>query len=225
MRKLILLDDHLLFLDTLKVALGRHHGFDVVGVAQVEQFYPAIEREKPDLVVIDVMLGESNGAAVLRELRRRNIRVPALMLTLLDNLTFVREAFEAGADGYALKSQPLSEILTAIGTVADGARYIAPALGSIPESDPARRQQHEGDHPFDRLSRREREVLGLIIAGASSRSIARDLSISVKTVETHRTHINRKLDVRSPAELIRVAALKGMLTSAGSKTIPDPEER
>ena len=114
--------------------------------------------------------------------------------------------------GYALKEQPLAEIVDAMRKAAAGERYLSPRLGPVPTV--RTRAPQEGRDPaagLDQLSRREREIFCLIIQGTSSRDIAQSLCISLKTVETHRSHINRKLGVHSPAELIRLAALKGLL--------------
>lgn len=127
---------------------------------------------------------------------------------------FVREALDAGALAYVLKNQPLSEVLEAFSLAARGLRYLAPRLsldGQKESGAPSEADSAPGG-VLGRLSKREREVFNQILRGAAnSREIARSLCISLKTVETHRSHVNRKLDVHSPAELIRVAALAGLL--------------
>jgi two-component system, NarL family, response regulator NreC len=215
MTRVILLDDHQLFLDSLSFALQQVAGFTVAGVTTARQLYTLLETAKPDLIVLDLLLDDTDGISVLWELRRRRVAAPTLVLTMLDSRTFVHDAFAAGATGYALKRQPLSDLLVALTDVAARTPYLPPSLGSIPEIVPSHTPQEE--QPFAQLSRREREVCGRILAGASSRSIARDLAISLKTVETHRTHINRKLEIRSAAELIRIAALKGLLPGTSAR--------
>jgi two-component system response regulator NreC len=221
MTRLVLLDDHRLFLDSFKVALAQEGSFTVVGDStEASAAYAAIEAEKPDILITDLMLNETDGVAVARELTRRGLHTKVLILTMHSNRVFVGDAFDAGVRGYAIKEQPLPEIMEAIRMVASGTRYISPALGAIPEVLPEGSAHRRNADAFDRLSRREREIFCRIIDGLSSRDIARALSISIKTVETHRSHINRKLDVRSPSELIRVAALKGLLAGRG---ISSPE--
>jgi DNA-binding NarL/FixJ family response regulator len=212
MIRIALLDDHRLFLDSLKLALTQQGSFAVVGEAtDADGIYPILEAEKPDVLLTDLMLNNTDGISVARELRRREWTVKVLVLTMHWNRVFVGDAFAAGIRGYALKEQPLPEIMEAIRLVASGSRYIAPALGPMPEARPEGATTGRPVDAFERLSRREREIFCRIVEGLSSRDIARTLSISIKTVETHRSHINRKLDVRSPSELIRVAALKGLL--------------
>jgi DNA-binding NarL/FixJ family response regulator len=137
-----------------------------------------------------------------------------------ENTIFVRDALDAGAQGYALKEQPLAEVVEAMRVVERGGRYLAPSLGPLPIN--AKHARKSGGAEPDRLSRREREIFDLIIEGRSSRDIATALTISLKTVETHRAHINKKLGVRSPAELIRVAALRGLVVAPGAKGPSDP---
>lgn len=218
--RVLLVDDHQAFRESFRIALWHEASISVVGEASTgRQVYPLVESEKPDLVVVDLMLKDTDGVSVARELARRGVVARTMILTMHTNALFVRDAFEAGVHGYALKEQPLSEIIEAMRVSAAGDRYISPRLGPIPipraRGSVGERSQYAG---LDQLSRREREIFGRIIQGLSSREIAQSLCISLKTVETHRSHINRKLGVHSPAELIRLAALKGLLTGQSGGT-------
>jgi len=209
----VLVDDHQAFRESFRIAIWHEASISVVGEASAaRQVYPLVEAEKPDLVVADLMLKDTDGVSVARELTRRGVTSRIMILTMHTNALFVRDAFDAGVHGYALKEQPLIEIIEAMRTSAAGDRYLSPRLGAIPlpraRSTVAERANSAG---LDQLSRREREIFCRIIQGLSSRDIATTLCISLKTVETHRSHINRKLGVHSPAELIRLAALKGLL--------------
>jgi DNA-binding NarL/FixJ family response regulator len=212
--RVILVDDHQAFRDSFKIALWHEASISVVGEASsARDVYPLVEQHKPDLLVADLMLKDTDGVSVARELARRGLPVRTMILTVHANALFVRDAFEAGVQGYALKEQPLSEIIAAMKMAVGGDRYLSPRLGPIPipraRATSSERAAYAG---LDQLSRREREIFGRIIQGLSSREIASSLCISLKTVETHRSHINRKLGVHSPAELIRLAALKGLLS-------------
>jgi DNA-binding NarL/FixJ family response regulator len=143
-----------------------------------------------------------------------------LILTNHTSTLFVNDAFRAGAHGYALKEQPLNEIIEAMRLVRSGERYMSPLLQQVrtpgaarPGPDLGATSGGGGAFGVEKLSAREREVFCQILQGVSSRDIARALCISLKTVETHRLHINRKLGVHSPAELIRLAALAGLVTA------------
>ncbi len=218
MMRVVLVDDHVAFRESFRIAIWHEASISVVGEASAaREVYPLVEAQKPDLVVADLMLKDTDGISVARELSRRGVATRLMLLTMHSNALFVRDAFEAGVIGYALKEQPLAEIIEAMKQVATGERYLSARLGQIPlpraRASVSERASYAG---LDQLSRREREIFGRIIQGLSSREIATSLCISLKTVETHRSHINRKLGVHSPAELIRLAALKGLL--AGQPT-------
>jgi two-component system response regulator NreC len=135
------------------------------------------------------------------------------MLTMHSSEFFVSRAFAAGVSGYAVKTQAPEEILDAIRTVARGETYLAPKFSHLfaHQSD-TRRAPVVSNSPLEELSRREREIFDLIVRGFTNEGMAGTLSISVKTVETHRSHINRKLRVHSTGELIRLAALHGLIS-------------
>jgi DNA-binding NarL/FixJ family response regulator len=213
--RVLLVDDHRVFLDSFRLALTKQSSMDVVGQsASAAEARTLVDALRPDLMVLDLMLGDTDAVSLTRQLRETERALKIIVLTVHDNSLFVRDAFDAGVNGYALKEQPLAEVVEAMRVVERGGRYLAPALAGIPIGDAARvlrRSGGNGGAEHDRLSRREREIFGLIVQGSSSRDIAAKLGISLKTVETHRAHINKKLGVRSPAELIRVAALQGLL--------------
>ena len=212
MMRVVLVDDHRVFLDSFRIALAQQSSIEVVGqAATAPEGRQLAERLEPDLLVLDLMLGDTDAVAFTRDLRRREIAAKIMILSVHDNSLFVRDALDAGAQGYALKDQPLAEVVEAMRVVEAGGRYLAPALGPLPAPRNGSGAGKLGRRPPDRLSHREREIFGLIVQGHSSRDIAGSLAISLKTVETHRAHINKKLGVRSPAELIRVAALQGLL--------------
>lgn len=212
--KVALVDGHKAFRESLKIALLHEASIQVIAEAgTAREIYGALEAEPPDLFVSEMMLTDTDGISVARELQRRGVVVPMMILTMHSNVLFVRDALEAGVQAYALKDEPLSEIIGAMRTAAQGRRYVSPLLGevAVPAKPGAARVANGTRAGLGRLSHREREVFCRIIQGFSSRDIADALCISLKTVETHRTHINRKLGVHSPAELIRLAAIQGLL--------------
>jgi DNA-binding NarL/FixJ family response regulator len=216
--RVIIIDDHQSFREAFKLAITEMASVSVVGEASTaREAYALIETTQPDLVIVDLSLKDSDGIALAHELKRRRITARIMILTMHSNGLFVREALEAGAQGYAVKEQPLAEIVEAMQTCVRGDRYLSPLVHPVPGSDEQVGTGDNGDSTFlERLSRREREIATHVIRGNSSQSIATFLCISLKTVETHRAHINRKLGVHSTAELIRLAAMKGLL--AGQPT-------
>ena len=133
-----------------------------------------------------------------------------LMLSMQDDPHYVREAFDAGASGYVLKEAADTEVVGAVRAIAAGERYVHPSLGArLFAADAAERRRAEEDP----LSDREREVLRLLALGHTNQEIAKMLFISVRTAETHRAHIMRKLGLGSRAELVRFALAEGLLES------------
>ena len=213
--QVVLIDDQQSFRESLQIALWHEAKISVLAHGDTaRQLYPIIEEKKPDVVILDVILKDTDGISAVRELHRRGLAPRSLILTSQANTLFVRDAFRAGADGYALKTQPLSEVVTAITATANGERYLSPQLPAVADAVSAERDiDMAAPLGIEKLSPREREVFCRIIQGDSTRAIARALCISLKTVETHRLHINRKLGVHSPGELIRFAALSGLMTA------------
>jgi DNA-binding NarL/FixJ family response regulator len=212
--RVILVDEHRAFRDSFRIALLQEVAVTVVGESDsARQLYSLVETEKPDLVISELMLADTDSISAARELHRRRLSTRLMLLTMYNNPLFVSDALDAGIAGYVLKDQPLAEVISAVRAVAAGETYVSPALAKdLPLGDRKQKGGNGGAAGLNRLSHREREVFCRISQGHSSQAIADALCISVKTVETHRTHINRKLGVRSPVELIRLAALQGLLT-------------
>jgi two-component system response regulator NreC len=215
--KVILVDDHHVFRTGLRAILASEADISVVGEAsEARQAYSLLDSAQPDLVVLDLTLPDGDGVAATREIIRREPRARVLILTMQTNEFFVSRAFAAGASGFAIKSQGPEEILQAIRAVAAGERYLSPRFAAKMADNSTGgtvlRDQANAD-PLEPLSRREREVCDLVLRGLSNQSIAEALCISIKTVETHRARINQKLGVHSTGQLIRLAALQGLISS------------
>jgi DNA-binding NarL/FixJ family response regulator len=215
--RVLIVDDHRSFRESFSLAITQMAAFSVVGEAgSVREACALVDTKQADLLVVDLSLKDSDGIALVHELKRRRIGLKVMMLTMHASSHFVREALDAGAQGYALKEQPLSEIIEAMRACARGDRYLCPLIKPAPAA-----ANGAGDGSFLRLlSHREREVALHVIQGSSSQGIADSLCISLKTVETHRAHINRKLGIHSSAELIRLAAMTGLLASQAVMPAP-----
>jgi DNA-binding NarL/FixJ family response regulator len=214
--RLLLVDDHELFRQGLKAALEAAADFVVVAeAADARSALEAARTSQPDIAILDVSLPGAGGVALARDLLRYEPSCKIMMLTMHVSEPYVLEAFDAGARGYAIKDQRTTEIIDAIRTVARGEIYLAPR---IPRSVLERHQSGSyrlDSGPLGELSVREREVFDLAVRGFTNESIASELGISVKTVETHRARINRKLRVHSTGELVRFAALHGLILRRG----------
>lgn len=206
-----LIDDHPVFRQGLRALLANEPALEVVGEAADARGACAIANSaKPSVIVIDVALPDGDGIAATQEILRQSPRTRVLALTMHTGEFFVSRAFSAGVSGYAIKTQAAEEIVGAVCAVARGETYV-PARFSHLVSRNGERRSANAATPFDDLSKREREIFDLILRGFTNEGMGRALFISVKTVETHRSHINRKLRVHSTGELIRLAALHGLL--------------
>jgi len=213
--KVALVDDHHVFRTGLRVIISAVDDFSVVGEApDARKAYAMVADRKPDVVVLDLMLPDGDGIAVARELRRRDPASRTLMLTIQNSELLVSRALAAGARGFVLKSDEPDEILRGIRAVAAGERYVSASFGErAAELNAEASEVIDSTDPLSSLSRREREVCDLVLRGLSNQSVAEALCISIKTVETHRARINQKLGVHSTGQLIRLAAMQGLLTT------------
>lgn len=210
--RVVLVDDHSLFRAALAVWLARH-GVTVVGQASdATSAYPVVDQAQPDIVLVDLHLPGSDGIAVVRELVRRCKRQRVLVLTMRADARFSTMALKAGACGYALKADEPDELRRALTAVAEGKRYIAPSIAGETTRLLALRNSGSESNVVGDLSNREREVFDLLARGFEARAVATQLSISIKTVDTHRTRIMRKIGVHSTSALILFAVRHDLIS-------------
>jgi two-component system response regulator NreC len=212
--KLVLVDDHALFREALRVLLKVADPFiHVVGEASTaEGALEAVASTRPDVILMDVVLDGTSGISATRELRRAGFEGGILVLTAISEVSFILDAFTAGAQGYALKEQRLAEVVSALREVFEGRRYLAPRLEKR-VSEARSQATGLGWGVMDTLSAREREIFTLVTAGYTNQRMASALYVSVETIETHRSRIDRKLSLHSDGELIRLAALDGLVSA------------
>jgi two-component system, NarL family, response regulator NreC len=207
--RVLIVDDHPLVRSGLRRVLEREGGIEPVGEAGTGGEAVLQARSlQPDVILMDVVMPDQSGLEALPMLMHEQPEVKVLLLSMLDDLRYVREAFEAGASGYVLKEAADTEVVAAVREVDRGGRYVSSELGArlvVAEADAARRAEE------DPLSNREREVLGLLALGYTNQEIAAQLYVSTRTVETHRAYIMEKLRLQSRAELVRYAIAQGLL--------------
>ncbi len=195
--RLLLVDDHPLVRDGLRARLEAVPGFEVVGEAgNAVEAQAQLEALRPQLVLMDVGMKDVNGIDLTAQLLAREPALQVLMLSMYDNPEYVQRALLAGARGYVLKDSPASEIIAAIEAVAGGGTFLSPAVS---------RGLFRNQAPRPVLSLREGEILSALARGLSSKLIAREMDVSVRTVEAHRQSIKRKLGLEGQAELIKYA--------------------
>ena len=195
--RLLLVDDHPLVRDGLRARLEVVPRFEVVGEAgNADEAQAQLAALRPTLVLMDVGMKGTNGIDLTAALLERDPALLVLMLSMYDNPEYVQRAMQAGARGYVLKDAPASEIIAAIEAVAAGGTFLSPAVS---------RRLFRNQAPRPLLSSRESEILSALARGLASKQIAREMDVSVRTVEAHRQSIKRKLSLEGQAELIKYA--------------------
>ena len=211
MISILIVEDHELVRDGVANLLRRASGMEVVGaVSRIRDALPLLDRHDPDVVLADLSLSDGSGMELERALRRDRRKGRVVILTGLGDGFAAAEAH--GAAGYLLKSQSTQNLLDAIRTVAGGRRYVAPEIASNLSRERVCPQEPIAKNAtgLEALSRRENEVFRQVVAGYAYKDIAKRLCISLKTVWTHRTNMNRKLASTTTADLLRLAIAKGI---------------
>jgi DNA-binding NarL/FixJ family response regulator len=210
--RIVLADDHAIVREGLRALIDRQADMEVVGEASDGRAAVEItERLHPDVVVMDLSMPVMNGTRAARELMWRNPGLKILALTVHEERSYLRELLEAGASGYLLKRAAAEELVHAIRRVAEGGIYVDGHL--IPEvlDRFVRPPRREGKAEGKPLTPREEEVMRQIAKGYSNKEIAGQLSVSVKTVETHKARASEKLDIHNRAGIVRYALQQGWM--------------
>jgi two-component system, NarL family, response regulator NreC len=207
--RVLVVDDHAVVRSGLKLLLAAEDDLEVVGEAgTARDAVFEVRATRPDVVLLDVVMPGESGIEAVPKLLHESPETKVLVLSMQDDPNYVREAFAAGASGYVLKEAADAEVVDAIRQVADGGSYVHPVLGARMVAADAEARAAAAADP---LSDREREVLKLLALGHTNQEIAKQLYISVRTAETHRAHIMRKLGLDTRAELVRYAIEHGLL--------------
>jgi two-component system, NarL family, response regulator NreC len=214
--RVLIVDDHAVVRSGLKLVLESEEGIEPVGEAgSARDAVFEARSTKPDVILLDVVMPGQSGIEVIPTLLKENPDTKILVLSMQDDPHYVREAFAAGASGYVLKEAADREVVAAVREVAGGGRYVHPELGArLVTADSEQRRRAEEDP----LSERESEVLRLLALGHTNQEIAKQLFISIRTAETHRSHIMQKLRLSSRAELVRYALERGLLENPETGT-------
>ncbi|WP_026370868.1 response regulator [Kallotenue papyrolyticum] len=209
--RIVLVDDHAMLRDGVRMVLEAQPGFEVVGTA--DNGYDAIQliaELRPDIAILDVAMPGLNGLQATREIRNVSPETQVVILSMHEGEEYLREALRAGAAGYVLKRAAAKELVGAIQAVQRGASYLDPALTRTLISDYVRQVERADEAP-DSLTERELEVLKLVAEGMTNRQIALKLNISIKTVQTHRANLMDKLNLHDRTEVVRYAIRRGLI--------------
>jgi two-component system response regulator NreC len=212
--RIVIVDDHAVVRSGLTLLLNGKHGMEVVGEAADgdEAIRMALEL-KPDVVLMDLSMPHGkDGLAATAELKKDLPETSVLVLTMHDDEEYLFRAIHSGASGYILKSAPHEELIAAIQSVAAGNAYLYPSATKRLMSEYVDKlRSGENSGTYESLSEREKEILGWTAKGYSNKEIAESLIISVKTVETHKSHLMEKLGLKTRPELVKYAMKKGLL--------------
>jgi two-component system response regulator NreC len=203
--RIVLADDHVVVRSALRMLLEAEPEFEVVSEAgNADEAARKVRGHHPQVLVLDLNMPGVSGLVILPRIREESPETQIVVLTMQNEPAFAREALQAGALGYVLKEAADAELVQAVRMAAAGEKYLQPELGARLAAEPA------GSTPDD-LSDRELEVLRLIALGHTNSEIAEQLHLSVRTVESHRAHIQQKLRLTTRSELVRYALERGLV--------------
>lgn len=208
--KILLAEDHRILRDGLKRLIAEQPNMEVIGEADngVAAWQQTRELE-PDIVLMDITMPRLNGAEATVKIRELCPNVKVIALTGHRASAYLNEVLKAGASGYVLKQAAIDELIDAIQTVAKGGTYVDRASRESLAHSPLDDRVFKGEPQGKPLSQREIQVLSLVANGYTNKEIANELSISVKTVETHKANSMQKLDLKSRAEVVDYARFRG----------------
>jgi DNA-binding NarL/FixJ family response regulator len=218
--RIVLVEDHGILREGLRALILMESDFDIVGeFASVEQSLAGIAELQPDLIITDLALPGRSGIELLAEVKQLSPRTRKLVLTAHENEEYIRAALNAGANGYVLKDANSTELMLAIRTVSVGQQFLCKAIASkilsgYLSSHAPGVQRSAVPAVAQSITEREREVLTRIALGNSNKLIARELGVSPKTVEKHRSNLMRKLQLHNAAAITMFAIRNGMTGSA-----------
>lgn len=210
---IILADDHKLVRQGMRALLDAQEELEVIGEASDgQEALKLIETLSPDIALLDVVMPNLNGIEVAKLVRQRSLKTRLIFLSMHANATYVVRALQSGALAYVLKDSDFSEILQAIQNVIEDKRYLSTAIADE-VFEMLLNANVEKTSSLDTLSPREREILQLIAEGNTNAVIGEKLSLSVRTIESHRARVMTKLRFNSQADLVRYALQQGLISS------------
>ena len=209
--KILLVDDHKILRDGICSIVKGYPDMEVIGeAADGKAALRLVEELSPDVVIMDISMPDLNGIDATRRIIADHPKIKVIALSMHHDKQFVSEIFKAGASGYLLKDCAFDELEHAVRIVMDGKTYMNPQIASLVIESLVNQPQTTSQKAFSLLTDREREVLQLIAEGQSTKEIASKLSVSAKTIESHRRQVMGKLNIRNVAELTKYAIREGL---------------
>lgn len=203
--RIVLAEDHTLVRAGIRALLKEIPGIEVVAEASDgREAIRLVETHEPDILLTDIAMPDLNGLEAVARLSRNHPRTRVIVLSMHVDQAYVRQALKAGAAGYLVKGSDVSELVLALKAVAGGKMYLSPAVSKSLVQNYLRGSRDTSGR-LEYLTSRQREILQLIAEGRSTKEIAQHLHLSIKTVETHRASIMKRLDIHNVAGLVRFA--------------------
>lgn len=203
-----LADDHAMVREGLAAMLTKHDDIQIVGqCGDGLKVVDEVIRVCPDVIVLDIMMPGLNGLDICRELTRKVKSVGVLILSMCEDEQFIAKGLEYGASGYLLKESAARQLVAAVRAVARGELFLGPG---IPRT--VLDYMSDTGDPYETLTTRERQVLQAVAEGKTNRLIAEQLGLAVKTVDTHRMRLMRKLDIHDQTNLVKFAVRRGLVS-------------
>ncbi len=210
MVKLLIADDHTVLRHALSEMLQSRGGFEILGHASDgEELLKMLQGHNPDIIIMDVGMPKLNGIETMQKMCDQGMKLPVLILSADEGEKNIRAALKAGAKGYIPKNSTIEELEFAINAILEGKTYLSPSVTSVVMRGGA--VENGVNDPLEVLTKREREILTFLAEGLPNRDIAKKLFISIRTVDTHRSNILKKLNVRTNADLVRLAIANGLV--------------
>lgn len=204
--RVLIVEDHVVMLEGLTILIDDEPDLTVVGGAGTpEEALKLVQQRNPDIVLTDISLGESNGLDLIKQLHDTQPDLPVLALSMHDEALYAERALRAGAKGYIMKKEAMKKVLDAVRKVLEGEIYVSSKAALKMAHKLVDPRSVTGDSPLEQLSDREFEVFNLISQGVGPTEAANRLSVSVKTIETHRERIKQKLGLKNGQALTRFA--------------------
>jgi two-component system response regulator NreC len=209
--KLFLVDDHLVMREALSEALGIKGKYEIIGQASDgSELLQQIPMMSADVIIMDLAMPTTGGIETIHELHRRGVHVPVLILSADESERSIRAALKAGARGFVPKQAGLTEMEFAISAVVHGQTYLSPSVTQKVVTGDS--NSGHGSALVESLSQREKEIFVMLANGVPNREIGKQLHISTRTVDTHRSNILKKLSFKTNAELVKLAIAEGLVS-------------
>lgn len=212
--RILLADDHVLIRHGIKNIIKRNDTFQITGeVSNGEELLAFLETEMVDMIILDISMPGVGGMEATSLVKAKYPQIKVLMLTMHKNKQYFYNAMAAGADGYLMKDDSETELLVAIEKVLSGKNYISPFMAEDFANDVINMYRNEKKSPLQEMTKREKEILQLVVGGHTSKKIAAHLDLSQRTVDHHRSNLLRKFNKKNSVDLVNFAVQNGFVTN------------